>query len=145
GSFLLLREELDLLTRLTAEADDAEAVLLGGDAQDQSSQVTQHLQLSGRALMHGDVEAGLLHTALALRARASLVGEVPEDLIARLASDTRLGQPRMLLAHLSEALRSLGVGQPVDIGVARIILPRLLKLVAYLCLEAPQFIADAVG
>lgn len=145
GSFLLVREQLELLVRLTTEADAAQAALLAEPEPDQTRRVFERLTLAGKALMHGDVEAGFTHAALALHARAGLVGDVPLDLIERLAADERLGPQRVLLTRLHEALLTIGAGQPVDLGASQVIIPRLLKLVAHICLEAPQPIIDAVG
>lgn len=145
GSFLLVREQLELLVRLTTEADAAQAALLAEPEPDRTRRVFERLTLASRALMHGDIEAGFMHAALALHARAGLVGDVPPDLIGRLAADERLGPQRVLLTRLHEALLTIGAGLPVDLGASQVIMPRLLKLVAHICLEAPQPIIDAVG
>jgi hypothetical protein len=145
GSFLLVREQLELLVRLTEEADAARAALLSEPEPDQTRRVFERLMLGGKALMHGDIEAGFMHAALALHARAGLAGDVPPDLIERLAADERLGPQRVVLSRLREALVTIGAGQPVDLGASQVIIPRLLQLVAHICLEAPQSIIDAVG
>lgn len=149
GAFALVRARVRLLVRVSEEAAAAEVALIGGEAPATAPAFFDRLRLASDALGAGDVDGALLHAAIALRLRAAQevddVDQLPDDLYARLASDDRLAQEGVLLLRLEEAVATLGVRRPLDIGAAVLLAPRVIELVARLCLEMPEVIRDAVG
>lgn len=147
GGFAFLRQRLKLVSTLSNEVDAVAKSRIderSGPTPDPGGDVFDRLKLAEDALLRGDPDACLVHSALALRARAELEAEVPDDLLERLSANARLGSQGILLARLAEAVQSLAAGHPLDLGAAHTIAPRVLQLVGQLCLDSPQLIVDAV-
>jgi hypothetical protein len=147
GAFDLIRTRAQTLLRIVAAADAAEDALLGKtDAARPTRPLFERLELLRGAIDRGDVEAALVHADRALRLRAELAGDAaPADLLQRLATDPRLGDEGVLLELLDEAVRRIHVRRELDLGAAAVIAAPAARLVASLCLERPEIIADALA
>jgi hypothetical protein len=146
GAFALIRDRAALLVRVSEQVASAEAELTGTSrASTAPSAFVDKLNLAGSALGHGDIEAALIHTRCALRLRAALTDDVvPDDLLERLAHDTRLAEGATVLRLLDQAARKLVANEDLDIGLAMLLAPRALAVVRRLCLETPQIIIAAL-
>ncbi len=145
GAFALVRARLRLLLRVSEEGGAAEGVFTGAPAPAPAPPFFDRLRLASDALSAGDIDGCLVQTALALNLRAALEGDAPDDLLARLAADERVGVERVLLPRLQEAAATLADGRPLELGAAVLLAPRLLMVVGRLCLETPELLREAVS
>ncbi|MEX2375854.1 MAG: hypothetical protein WD942_09780 [Dehalococcoidia bacterium] len=147
GAFELLRSRVRLLVRVSEAAAGAEARAMQRELPGEGKgTLLDRLRLAGDALAHGDPEGALIHGLVALHLRVALdAREAPDDLLERLGSDARLEGEAPLLRLLSKAAATLSRGQELDIGAAVLLAPRVLQLIANLCLERPEILRDALG
>jgi hypothetical protein len=147
GAFLLIRLRAEHLVRVVEELRLAHAALSqAGDVGSKAPHFLDHLKLAYRALQHGDPEASLLHSSIALRSRCQLEGgDMPNCLLEHLAAQPQLATYRSLLLKFQGAVERLANGFPLDLGAVSLIAQAAYDLVVQLCFARPSILHAIFG
>jgi hypothetical protein len=146
GSFVLVRDRVGLLVRVSEQLARIETEVAGGSTRvGRQSHCIDRLRQAALALRHSDVEAALVHTWFALRSRVLLdYDTVPANVLGHLADDPRLVKKAPILRLFDGATTRIASGEEIDIDVAVLVAPHALSVITYLCLDAPDILSAAV-
>jgi hypothetical protein len=144
----MLRDRANLLARLSNQATDSAAVATGS-SQPRPNDFRVIFDLISSAMnsfSHGNAVAAIFEARLAIHQRARFdFGSVMPDLAERLSVDPRLSAEAPLLRLVELMIEEFAEGHAVDLAVATIAAPHMIRLANRLCIEDPSIIRTTVG